>query len=193
MSKESLLKKEFKESDLQRARNLVNKDFTSKTKSQTGYQKKYDFYEEGDIWEENGKTWTIKNGLKQNITKLDSAKKAARIPLSCPKCGGPLRHRLAKKMYNIHGFCFDPCTVEYEASLRKAGLYEQYEKRMMQNNMEGFVKDLEQWMLDQVNTIDTFVTEQGEVEDWKNNRQRVNDEIKKKVLEYTTLVREKLK
>ena len=59
--------------------------------------------------------------------------------------------------------------------------------------MEGFVKDLEQWMLDQVNTIDTFVTEQGEVEDWKNNRQRVNDEIKKKVLEYTTLVREKLK
>ena len=193
MSKESLLKKEFKESDLQRARNLVNKDFTSKTKSQTGYQKTYDFHEEGDIWEENGKTWTIKNGLKQNITKLDSAKKAARIPLSCPKCGGPLRHRLAKKMYNIHGFCFDPCTVEYEASLRKAGLYEQYEKRMMQNNMEGFVKDLEQWMLDQVNTIDTFVTEQGEVEDWKNNRQRVNDEIKKKVLEYTSLVREKLK
>ena len=54
MSKESLLKKEFKESDLQRARNLVNKDFTSKTKSQTGYQKKYDFYEEGDIWEEKG-------------------------------------------------------------------------------------------------------------------------------------------
>ena len=193
MSKESLLKKEFKESDLQRARNLVNKDFTSKTKSQTGYQKTFDFHEEGDIWEENGKTWTIKNGLKQNITKLDSAKKAARIPLSCPKCGGPLRHRLAKKMYNIHGFCFDPCTVEYEASLRKAGLYEQYEKRMMQNNMEGFVKDLEQWMLDQVNSIDTFVTEQGEVEDWKNNRQKVNDEIKKKVLEYTTLVREKLK
>ena len=193
MSKESLLKKEFKESDLQRARNLVNKDFTSKTKSQTGYQKTYDFHEEGDIWEENGKTWTIKNGLKQNIIKLDSAKKAARIPLSCPKCGGPLRHRLAKKMYNIHGFCFDPCTVEYEASLRKAGLYEQYEKRMMQNNMEGFVKDLEQWMLDQVNTIDTFVTEQGEVEDWKNNRERVNDEIKKKVLEYTSLVREKLK
>ena len=137
MSKESLLKKEFKESDLQRARNLVNKDFTSKTKSQTGYQKTYNFYEEGDIWEENGKTWTIKNGLKQNITKLDSAKKAARIPLSCPKCGGPLRHRLAKKMYNIHGFCFDPCTVEYEASLRKAGLYEQYEKRMMQNNMDN--------------------------------------------------------
>jgi len=192
MNNESLLKKEFKESDLQRARNLVNKDFTSKTKIQTGYQKSSNHYEEGDIWEENGKQWTIKNGLKQNITKLDSAKKAARLPLTCPKCGGPMRHRLAKKMYRIHGFCFDPCTVEYEASLRKAGLYEQYEKRMMQNNMEDFVKDLEQWMLDQVSSIDTFVTEAGDVEEWKNNRSKVNDEIKRKVLEYSSLVREKL-
>ena len=34
---ESLLKKEFKESDVQRARNLVNKDFTKKTKFKTRY------------------------------------------------------------------------------------------------------------------------------------------------------------
>ena len=32
---ESKLKKEFKESDVQRVRNIVNKDFTSKTKNQT--------------------------------------------------------------------------------------------------------------------------------------------------------------
>ena len=30
MSKESLLKKEFKQSDVQRVRNIVNKDFISK-------------------------------------------------------------------------------------------------------------------------------------------------------------------
>ena len=41
MSNESLLKKEFKQADVQRVRNLVNKDFTSKTKSQTGYKKSY--------------------------------------------------------------------------------------------------------------------------------------------------------
>ncbi len=40
MSKESLLKKEFKQADVQRVRNIVNKDFSAKTKSQTGYQKK---------------------------------------------------------------------------------------------------------------------------------------------------------
>ena len=82
---ESKLKKEFKESDVQRVRNIVNKDFNSKTKNQTGYQKKYLTHSEGDIWEESGKTWTIKNGLKQNITKLDNFKKSIRIPLACPK------------------------------------------------------------------------------------------------------------
>lgn len=174
---ESLLKKEFKQSDVQRVRNLVNKDFTAKTKSQTGYQKSYQRHDEGDIWEESGKTWTIKNGVKQNVTKLDEAKKAIRVPLSCPKCGGPMKHHLAKKMYKIHGFCFDPCTVEMEADLRKAGLYEAYEKKMMQGNIRAFASDIEQWVMDMVNHTDTFVTEDGTVEDWKSN-----DDFNKRIL-----------
>ena len=101
MSKYSLLKKEFKQSDVQRARNLINKDFTKKTKFQVGYQKKFNHHEEGDIWEENGKSWTIKNGIKQNITKLDKFKKVSRMPLRCPKCNGSMKHHLAKKMFKI--------------------------------------------------------------------------------------------
>ena len=189
---ESLLKKEFKKSDVERARNLINKDFTAKTKTQLGYRKSTEHHIEGDIWEENGKQWTIKNGIKQNVTKLDKAKSAARMPLTCPKCGGPLRHHLAKKMYRIQGFCFDPCTVEYESSLRKAGLYEQYEKQMMRNNMEGFLHDLELWLKDKISEVDTFVTEQGDVEDWKHNKKQYEETITKKVLEYSTLVRKRL-
>ena len=85
---DSYLKKEFKEKDVQRVRNIVNKNYTAKTQSLTGYQKAFKRHTEGDIWEEGGKTWTIKNNVKQNITKLDDAKKAVRIPLACPKCGG---------------------------------------------------------------------------------------------------------
>jgi hypothetical protein len=188
---ESLLKKEFKHSDVQRVRNLVNKDFSAKTKDQVGYKKISEYHKEGDIWEENGKEWTIKNGLKQNITKLDKAKLVNRIPLTCPKCNGPLRHHLAKKMYRIHGFCFD-CTVDYEASLRKAGLYEQYEKQMMQNNMNGFLKDLESWLGDKLLQVDTFVTEQGDVEDWKHDKKKHEEQITKKVLEYSNIVRKSL-
>ena len=181
MSNESLLKKEFKESDVQRVRNLVNKDFTAATKSQTGYQRAHVRHDEGDIWEEGGKQWTIKNGIRQNITKLDAAKKAVRVPLSCPKCGGPMKHHLAKKMYKIHGFCFDPCTVEMEASLQKAGLYEAYEKRMMQGNMKAFAKDVEEWVLSLVQEDNSFVTEDGVIEDWKSNsnsNKRLMDDLK---------------
>jgi hypothetical protein len=185
---DSYLKKEFKQSDVQRVRNIVNKDFTSRTKSQTGYQKAYQSYKEGDIWEESGKTWTIKNGIKQNITKLDKAKKAARIPLTCPKCKGSMKHHLAKKMYKIHGFCFD-CTIEYEAELRKAGLYEQYEKRMMTGNVESFLKDIESWVLESLNDNITMVTEQGDVEDWSGMDNKYKDTVLSNLKGYTDFIR----
>ena len=192
MNNESLLKKEFKNSDVQRVRNLVNKDFTSKTKSQTGYKKTSQRHKEGDIWEDGGKQWTIKDGIKQNVTKLDSAKKAIRLPLRCPKCGGPMKHWLAKKMYKIHGFCFDPCTVEMEADLRKAGLYKQYEERMMQGNMKAFANDIEQWAIDFINAKDSFVTEAGDIEDWTSNSSK-NKEVMLNVKQYLTHLAEHLK
>ena len=171
MNNDSVLKKEFKKSDVERVRNLVKKDFTSSTKIQTGYKKSTKRHKEGDIWQEDGKEWTIKNGIKQNITKLDSAKKAIRVPLRCPNCGGSMKHWLNKKMYKIHGFCFDPCTVKMESNLRKAGLYEQYEKRMMQGNIKAFISDVEAWANQLVNTQNTFVTEDGDIEDWNSNSQ----------------------
>jgi len=187
MSKDSLLKKEFKQSDVQRVRNIVNKDLTGKTKLQAGYQKSSKRYNEGDVWEENGKQWTIKNGIKQNITKLDTVKKLVKIPLSCPKCGGSMRHHLAKKMYKIHGFCFD-CTIDMEANLRKAGLYKQYEKRMMQGNMKAFVDDIESWVLDSIDNDSTYVTEQGDVEDWG----KMSKEYKKQVIDALADLRDTL-
>ena len=114
MNNDSVLKKEFKKSDVERVRNLVKKDFTSSTKQQTGYKKSYKKYNEGDIWEEDGRKWTIKNGIRQNITKLDQAKKSLRIPLRCPKCGGSMKHWLNKKMYKIHGFVLTPVLLKWK-------------------------------------------------------------------------------
>jgi len=189
MSKETLLKKEFKESDVQRVRNLVNKDFTSGVKVQTGYRKSSIKYKEGDIWEDSGKQWTIKNGIKQNITKLDEAKKALRIPLRCPKCNGSMEHWLAKKRYKIHGFCFDPCTVMYEDSLKKAGLYKQYEERMIKGNAKQVIDDIERWILDSVNDKHTFVTEQGVIEDWGGMNKQTKEKILNDLKEFTTTMR----
>ena len=183
MAKESLLKKEFTSKDVNRARNLVKKDFSAKTVDGVGYAKAHVAYKEGDVWEENGRTWTIKNGLRQNITKLDAAKKAFQIPLACPKCQRSMKHHLAQKMYKIHKMCFE-CVIDYEAQLRRAGLYEQYEKTMMQGGMKAFAKDIEAWALEMINSSDTFVTEQGDVEDWNSTNNKVKAELTKKLQEY---------
>ena len=187
--KESQLKKEFDSRAVNRVRNLVKKDFTSRTTIGTGYSKRKEKHSEGDIWEEDGRTWTIKNGVKQNITKLDSAKKSMQVPLTCPKCGGSMKHHLAKRMYKIHGFCFD-CTVDMEADLRKAGLYDQYEKQMMQGNMQAWAAGLEQWVTEQVNESMTFVTEEGDVEDWKGNTQKQKQEMITGMNEYLKHLKE---
>lgn len=181
---ESLLKKEFKEKDVNRARNLIKKDYTASTNIQSGYTKAHINRTEGDLWEEDGRIWTIQQGIRQNVTKLDAVKNLVKVPLQCPRCQGPMNHWLAKKMYRIHGFCFDPCTVEYETELRKAGLFEQYEKRMIQGNMKAFAGDLEQWVLEQVGMKNTYVTEQGDIEDWNNNSQAQNQKSLENVKEF---------
>tara|TARA_E500000318_G_scaffold3420_1_gene3857 strand:- start:3077 stop:3652 length:576 start_codon:yes stop_codon:yes gene_type:complete len=186
---ESLLKKEFKESDIQRVRNLVNKDYTSSTKAQSGYQKTHQHHKEGDIWEESGKTWTIKNGVKQNITKLDKAKKAAFIPLTCPKCEGSMKHHLAKKMYRIHGFCFD-CTIEYESDLKKAGLYEQYEKQMLKGNLKEFAKEIENWIKESLEDSISMVTEQGDLENWGDISKKEKNKILKNLNDYLKVIKD---
>jgi L-lactate utilization protein LutB len=86
-------------------------------------------------------------------------------------------------MYKIHKMCFE-CVVDYEAELRKAGLYDAYEKNMMQGSMKAFARDVEQWVLDGLESVDTFVTEQGDVEDWNNNNSKFKEQITKNLQEY---------
>ena len=71
-----MLKKEFKRKDVQRARNLIQGKTGASTGIQIGYNKITEDHKEGDVWTENRKTWTIKNGIKQTISKLDAIKKA---------------------------------------------------------------------------------------------------------------------
>jgi hypothetical protein len=179
----SHLKKEFDERAVNRARNLITKNFNNRTMVGSGYEKVKQKHTEGETWLEDGRTWTIKNGVRQNVTKLDGAKKLAQTPLICPKCSGSMNHHLAKKMYKIHGFCFD-CTIDMEAGLRRAGLYQEYEKQMMQGNMQGWAEGLQQWMIEQLGESISFVTEDGTVEDWGNNPARQKAEIIKNVNQY---------
>ena len=91
--KDNILKKEFQKKDVERLRNLVKGKGSERTGQGVGYTKKQQFYKEGDIWEEDNRTWTIRDGIKQNITKLDKFKKEA-VPLFCPSCNTIMNKQL---------------------------------------------------------------------------------------------------
>ena len=166
MSKDSVLKKEFKERDVQRLRNLVQGKHGEKTTQGVGYTKKTEFHKEGDIWEENGRSWTIKDGIKQNITKLDKAKEGVVMPLFCPSCSNLMKHRYDKQFYIQFRRCFD-CQIMFEEELKILGLWEQYDKEFINDNIEGTISDFERWMDEVINeTNESFITEEGDVQKW---------------------------
>ena len=78
---ESKLKKEFAKKDVQRLRNLIQGKGGANTTISSGYSKHTKDREEGEVWEEDERTWTIKNGIKQTISKLQEARNLGKTPL----------------------------------------------------------------------------------------------------------------
>ena len=183
------LNKEFSKRDVQRMRNILTNNTADKTRVQAGYEKENRVYVEGDIWEENGKTWTIENGLKQTITKHDKLRQIIVMPLKCPECKKAMKvNDLNKKMWSIHNKCFD-CVVEYETHLRITGKYEEYEKKLMNANKDSFVDDYEQAVEAFANDKgETYMSEAGHAENW--SKAEVNPEVIKALKDNIKKLRE---
>lgn len=164
---ESQLQREFRERDVQRMRNIIKKDYTAKTVTQVGYTKAQIEHNEGDVWEESGKKWTIKNGIKQTVTRFDELKKIINLPLTCPNCSKAMKsHSLNKKMWSIHKKCFD-CVITYETELKRLGKFDEYVRDLVSKGVKNYIQDLENALLDLSQPdSDTYVTEQGDVEKW---------------------------
>ena len=58
----------MEKNNLRRVKNILDGNYTGKTLTSIGYKKVNERHEDGDVWEEGGKTWTIKNGIKRNVT-----------------------------------------------------------------------------------------------------------------------------
>jgi len=165
MGKDTVLKKDFQERDIQRLRNLVQGKYGEKTRTSVGFSKPDEFYAEGDTWESDGRTWTIKNGVKQNITKLDTAKKAHIMPLFCPKCG-KLMKRTDKPYYNVHKYCLD-CHARFEDKLKQEGKYEEHYNKINNEIIDKRIEEFKQYVAERLNeSNDSFVSEDGDVEKW---------------------------
>ena len=175
MSQDNVLKKEFKQQDVKRLRNIMSGKAGERTTEGVGYTKQQQFRKEGDVWTENGREWTIKDGIKQNITKLDKAKEIM-MPMFCPSCKKIMNHKFDKLFWNNHRKCYD-CLIKFETELKMKGLWEDYEKEIHNNDIDHFIEDYQTWVENMLtNSNQGFVTEAGDVENWKGG---VNKDLAK--------------
>jgi hypothetical protein len=181
---ENVLKKEFKEKDVQRLRNLIQGKHGEKTTVGAGYTKKQEFHDEGDIWEEDGRTWTIKDGIKQNITRLDKAKELLHLPLFCPECNNLMKKGNDKLFYIQHHRCFD-CQIEFETELRIKGLWGEYEQHIINSDIDGTIHDFNIWIDEEINkSNEGFITEAGDVEKWVGSTKEKLLQSKEETIKY---------
>ena len=163
---DNILKKEFNKKDVERLRNLVKGKSGKRTSQGIGYTKKQQFHKEGDIWKEDGRTWTIKDGIKQNITKLDKFKKAA-VPLFCPTCKNIMNKQLDPHYFKAYGACLD-CTKVKETKIKNVGEWDDHKKEVGNKEVDNMIKEYTQYMkMKMEESNDGFITEAGEVEKWK--------------------------
>jgi hypothetical protein len=168
---ETKLNKSFREKDVRRLRNIITGNVGEKSTTGIGYKKKDEIHEEGDVWEEGGRTWTIKNGIKQNITKLDAAKKIHLMPLFCPNCSNVMKGRNDKIFYNIHHKCFN-CVVDFEQQLKREGKFDQHLISIHNSQIDNMIDDLKLVIEESKReTGKSFVTEAGDVEEWLGSGQ----------------------
>ena len=182
------LKKEFRRKDVERVRNLVRGKTGNSSEAQIGYNKKIVDYKEGDVWVEGRKTWTIKKGIKQTVSKLDIIKKEVFMPLCCPECNNVMKKRLDKPNYKIHKKCHD-CVINFEHKIQIQGLdkYLEYKEELKNKNKLSIIKEVESQLLSWVNTSnDNYISEQGEIERWVGgiDKKRVSKNIKEAAKEY---------
>ena len=185
------MKKYIPEHKVQRMRNLATKKFGAKTKVMVGYGKIDKEHVEGDVWEEANKTWTIKNGITQTLTKLDKARTTALMPLFCPKCNDRLmKGQMDKLFWKLYGEC-SKCRISYETKLKICGEYSDYAHKIRTENATDWMTDLGDMAKDFIEATNKkgYITETGKIEDWSNQNK---EEIKSIVSENVETIKTKI-
>lgn len=188
--KDNILKKEFGKKDVQRLRNVLGGKSSERSTDGIGYTKVKEFYEEGDVWTEHGREWTIKDGLRQNITKMGKAKELA-MPMFCPTCKKIMKGKNDKSFWSSYRRCFN-CQVDFEHELKMGGLWEEWQNQIRKDGIDSFINNYKDWAQEMLDTSNQgFVSEAGDVENWKGG---INTELAQKsindTIEYLTSLKE---
>ena len=107
------------------------------------------------------------------------------LPLFCPCCTNLMKNRYDKQFYIQYNRCFN-CQIDFETNIRKLGLWEEYEKNIINSDIEHTIKDYTEWIDEIINndTNDSFVTEAGDIENWVGSSKKKLLENKEETIKY---------
>jgi len=91
---------------------------------------------EGEFWtDDENRQWTMKNGIKQRISPLESAK----TPWWCPVCSKTMDN-LDVKAWRVHVKCYD-CVAKDESRMKMDGTWKNHKKKGILNNQIAYLTD----------------------------------------------------
>lgn len=182
----------MEQSNVQRIKNIIDGNYTAKSVISTGYQKEEIQHVEGEFFEENGKTYMIKNGIKRSYSKLSKIRHETKTPLTCPKCNRAMTKWQDSKTWEKFRMCLD-CLVEEDNQRIIDGTFDQYAKDKRNKNISAWLTDIEVACLEVVESIDAnhFVTEMGDVEKWDKTFDK--DKLRESVVNQVAELKDKLK
>ena len=163
---DNVLKKQFQKRDVERLRNLVKGKYGDRTTIGVGYNgETYEDHKEGDIWEQNGKTWTIRDGIKENITKLDKFKKTS-TPIFCPKCKQIMDKQLDSLYFKSYNHCLD-CQTKFETKLKIEGKWQDHVNITFNSEIDQQIEEYKNYF----NSLlldgnQDYISENGEIQKW---------------------------
>jgi len=160
------LKKEFSKEQIQRMRNLITGKYGDKVTNQIETKTYKDKHLEGDIWEEDGSVWTIKDGIRETVNPYDEIYKSLMIPLTCPKCNTIMNKRLDKVYYPIYENCFN-CEVDKRDELEKEGKLEEYLKPKKDDFLDKSFEEFESFIRNKVATEINDAAENGDEQNYE--------------------------
>ena len=95
-----------------------------------------------------------------------------------------MKNKHDKLFYIQYKRCFN-CQVDFETDIRKLGLWEEYEKNIINSDLDHIITDYSTWMDEVINSSnESFITEAGDIEKWVGSSKKKLLENKEETIKY---------
>jgi hypothetical protein len=95
-----------------------------------------------------------------------------------------MKNKNDKLFYIQYKRCFN-CQIDFETDIRKQGLWEEYEKNIINSDLDNLIEDYSVWMDEVINSSnESFITENGDVERWVGSSKKKLLESKEETIKY---------